>query len=543
MSVCYRLVLDSVCRSNHHRLAVMALDHLQGETAGDWRNLFLKHRKEYLEGAKAPDEVFKDFKNHVLHVRDGDWGGAPQAAREWYRRAVRALREQDWPHAAWCAGVMSHYVVDPVQPFHTHQTEEEGVIHRALEWSLSKSFPELFAILNDELGYPDIPVPTGDTWLEQMVRAGALVSNKHYETLIDHFDFAASRKRPQDGLDQEIKDVVAALMGYATVMLSRVFDRAIAESQAEAPKVSLAFDTVGIVAATPMRAIAKRAEKVAEQKLVRSQYAEFRKTGKVRETLSEDDKIVRRLHAEEVLKVSLSSLDCQWPRETGTANGRGAEPRSAKKAKQEKPSRAKPGLKLEKQAPAPSSPERGRGKTSRTESTRGPGGGPSSKLADVAAPAAKATSAPTSLLRVRLTREASVVDAPSIGPKTAGRLGVIGVKTVGDLLALSPDDAAPRIKAGHINAQIIRDWQAQALLACSVPDLPGTAAQLLVGAGVMTIEDLASAEPDFLLDAVTMFAQSNEGERALRGQTIPDRARLKGWIEAAQAISQGRTAA
>src|SRR5690242_17824296 len=59
MSVCYRLVLDSVCRSNHHRLAVMALDHLQTEGAEDWRNVFLKYRDAYLEGAKAPDEVFK----------------------------------------------------------------------------------------------------------------------------------------------------------------------------------------------------------------------------------------------------------------------------------------------------------------------------------------------------------------------------------------------------------------------------------------------------------------------------------------------------
>lgn len=61
MSACYRLVLDSVCRSNHHRIAVMALEHLQSEDATSWRNLFLKHRDAYLEGAKAPDEVFMIF--------------------------------------------------------------------------------------------------------------------------------------------------------------------------------------------------------------------------------------------------------------------------------------------------------------------------------------------------------------------------------------------------------------------------------------------------------------------------------------------------
>jgi hypothetical protein len=45
----------------------------------DWRNLLLHYHAEYLGGAKAPDEVFKDFKNHVLHVREKEWGGAIEA--------------------------------------------------------------------------------------------------------------------------------------------------------------------------------------------------------------------------------------------------------------------------------------------------------------------------------------------------------------------------------------------------------------------------------------------------------------------------------
>ena len=278
MSACYRLVLDSVCRSNHHRIAVMALEHLQAEDAGSWRDLFLKHRDAYLEGAKAPDEVFKDFRNHVCHVRDGNWGGAPAAAREWYRRTVRAMQAQDWKHAAYCAGVMSHYAVDPVQPFHTHQTEEENTVHRAVEWSLSKAFPEMFLILTQELGFPDVPTPAGEDWLEQMVTAGANVSNKHYETLIDHYNFAVGVKRPVEGLDQEMKDVVAALLGYASVMFARMLDRAIAEAKAEAPPVNLLLDTVAIVANTPVRVVSKRIAHVAEAELVSSQFAEFRKT-------------------------------------------------------------------------------------------------------------------------------------------------------------------------------------------------------------------------------------------------------------------------
>ncbi|HEY7800595.1 MAG TPA: zinc dependent phospholipase C family protein, partial [Hyphomonadaceae bacterium] len=351
MSAC-RLVLDSVCRSNHHRLAVLALTHLTGETAEAWRNVFLKHRTTYLEGAKAPDDLFRDFRNHVLHVRDGDWGGAREAAREWYRRTVRALKEQDWAHAIWCAGVMSHYVVDPIQPFHTHQSEEEGVVHRALESALSRGFPELHAIIENELGWPDVPAPAGDDWLERMIRAGAAFATKHYETVIDHYDIEAGRRRPEDGLDQELKDIFAALIAYASVTLARVLDRAIAEASVAPPNVNLTLDQIGIVLSTPGRAIAKRVEDIAERRLVASQYAEFRMTGKVRETLSEDDKVVRRLHAEEVLKVNLATLDAAWPRETGTKNGQGAESRSAGKKKR------RPAPVLELRTPAPETPKR-----------------------------------------------------------------------------------------------------------------------------------------------------------------------------------------
>ncbi len=191
MSLLYAVVFASRCRSNHHRLAVDALRHLQSPDAGRWRDLLLHYHADYLSGAKAPDEQFKDFKNHVLHVREKEWGGAIESCEEWYRRTVKALVAKDWKQAAWSAGVLSHYYVDPIQPFHTHQTEEENVIHRAVEWSFSKSYATFQRILeNDMGGYPKMDAPGGEKWLAEMVRAGARESNQHYEMVIDHYDFA-----------------------------------------------------------------------------------------------------------------------------------------------------------------------------------------------------------------------------------------------------------------------------------------------------------------------------------------------------------------
>ena len=57
------------------------------------------------------------------------------------------------------------------------------------------------------------------------------------------------------------------------------------------------------------------------------------------------------------------------------------------------------------------------------------------------------------------------------------------------------------------------------------------------------IDDLATADLDFLIDAITLFTQSKEGERALRGGSIPERSRVKTWIEAALHICENRSAA
>ena len=158
MTLLFRVLYAAHAKGTHHKLALDALNCLQGPDAELWRRLFLKHATVYLQGSKAPDDEFKDFKNHVLHVRDDFWGGAPVKARSWYAHLVDALERQDWQTAAYCAGVLSHYVTDPIQPFHTAQSEAENNIHRAAEWSISKSYDDLKALAARELPPPAITI-------------------------------------------------------------------------------------------------------------------------------------------------------------------------------------------------------------------------------------------------------------------------------------------------------------------------------------------------------------------------------------------------
>lgn len=549
MSLLYAVVFASRCRSNHHRLAVDALRHLRAADAEDWRNLLLHYHDEYLKGAKAPDDVFKDFKNHVLHVRDGDWGGAIEACEEWYRRTVRALVAKDWKQAAWSAGVMSHYYVDPIQPFHTHQTEEEGVIHRAVEWSFSKSYKTFQQILERDLGgYPDIATPKGDAWLADMVRAGAKASNPHYELVIDHYDLEKGVKDPPAGLDQELKDTIAKLVGHAAVGFARILDRAFEEAAVKPPKIGGALQAFFLALETPIQAVLRLMDDAAARREVEAQYEEFRRTGKVRNTLGEDDKVVRALYATEVLKTPLSSLDAKWPREIGAKAGQGAPARGkAKPAPKPRPAEAEPAAEVAK-GPTRPKPAKVAAVATPVEIERVTAPVEEKVVAakpakEVVIPRELPVGAPRpkqekSLPRFSLSGNAPVVQAPSIGPKTAKRLEAVGVKTIADLLALQAEEASKQIDARHISAQTIRDWQCQALLACTVPGLKSREAQALVACGVSDAAELAEMDAVELCDGVARWGLSEEGQRAWGSAPAPTEDDVATWIERAKRALQ-----
>jgi hypothetical protein len=83
----------------------------------------------------------------------------------------------------------------------------------------------------------------------------------------------------------------------------------------------------------------------------------------------------------------------------------------------------------------------------------------------------------------------------------------------------------------RITPAVVNQWQTQARLMCQVPELRGHDVQILVACGIADPEDLARRQPHELLQAITPFINSREGERIIRSGRKPDLAEVSDWIQ------------
>jgi predicted flap endonuclease-1-like 5' DNA nuclease len=285
----------------------------------------------------------------------------------------------------------------------------------------------------------------------------------------------------------------------------------------------------------PIQSVLKAIDDDASRKLVAAQYEEFRRTGKVRATLCDDDRDVRALHAAEVLKAPLSSLDAKWPREIGAQHAGAA---SRGKLSNTGKAMAKP---IRTKQPLRShlvdlEPEEAQSEPAALKAKAAPK--PVRELPEGAPLARREKSMP----KCTLSSDAPIVQAPSIGPKTAKRLEAVGVRTVADLLRLEPEDGEEQIDARHISADVIRDWQAQAALACTVPGLKSREAQALAACGVSDARELAGLDASELCEAVAQWGLSDEGQRAWGNAAAPTPDDVATWIARAQRVSTSQAA-
>ncbi|MEM9054135.1 MAG: DUF4332 domain-containing protein [Pseudomonadota bacterium] len=598
MNLLELVIIAHRCRSTHHFIAFDALQLLKGPDAADWKNLMLKQHTQLLKGAKAPDTEFKDFQNHVLHVEDGEWGGARDAAMQWYGKAVEALREEKWSKAAYALGVLTHYYADPIQPFHTAQSEEEGAIHRALEWSIAKSRDTIKAMI-DLRGYPTVQAGTETGFVADMVLAGAKYSNPHYQTFIDHYDLHKGVANPPEGLDQTLLDILADLIAYATAGVAVLFERAFAEAAVKPEKVSL--DLPGYFAALdiPIRKITRRMADAKDRKTVERMYEEFVETGKVVKSLPADDKKIRALHCKQILRKPLEWLDAMPLRPIGSKHvplpehpkpvayqlkvvpvpvvpvekappeliaepapiiesepaspppqaqaKAAAEPETVTipdSAETPAPKQEEPELRAapEPEAPLPAEPLTISEVTpDESEETATPAEamlaeldaesgthaeGPGDTPVDIDPPANDQV-----VDSHHITLDSPVVDAPSIGPKTAKRLEKVEIFTIGDLLSADPAATATALNVRYIKTDTLIDWQDQTRLMVEAPGLRVLDSQILVGAGIRSADDLAAASATKVLKAATSFLDTPKGARVLwGGENSVDKTEVEHWI-------------
>ena len=590
MAITHAIIAAAHARGTHHYLVLDALDRLKTPHSAAWKDFCYAHIEPLLEGAKAPDNVFKDFKNHVLHPRDNYWGGAPVQASSWYGQCVDALRAQEWAKAAYALGVLSHYVADPVHPFHTQQSEAENCIHRACEWSISRSYPALRAIGQAHFADTVVEVSPETNWLARLMCSGADTANAQYEKLIVHYDIHRGVVDPPSGLDPIAQKLVAQLIMLAAETCAVVFDKAFTDAGIAPPPVSLVTKALGSIAKLPRAWMLKRMANATERRVVEAMYDELKTTGTVEIHLPDDDRVVRDLHKVEVLDVQVKpDIAKIFPFNPSPeaiarveqsriavvrANGRPPEgrviamepPRPAPARQDAPPVRYRADVarqiteEVAEETAAPvvalvpaaiiSAPAAPRQKTMDDALAQGMSGALAAAIATITpfsmvsvdrstiggqgAAKAKQGADTDRAAKIHLTLDQDVVDAPSIGPKTAAQLRAVGVDTVDDFLKSHPIALAARLDVKHITADTIGDWQDQTRLVLTIPGLRGTHAQFLVGAGFRTADAVAAAETEPFCAAILAYVASSNGQRILRDGTPPDVERIKGWLENAK---------
>ena len=447
-------------------------------------------------------------------------------------------------------------------PFHTGQTEAEGAVHRAAEWSVTKSYEKLRTLLEQELGgYPRVHMSAAENWLEEMVKSGAVMANQYYDLLIDHYNLAVGVKDPPAGLDRVAQEAVARCLGHATIGFARILERAFEESSVRAPEVTLTMKAIMATINVPIRAVVSRLADAKDRKIVEAIYQEVQETGKAIHSLPESEKLVRQFHAAEVRKISMMVLNAESARPAGQKFGKPLQdqntvPPKVAQAPIVKPSVAMESARMAAAMPVPAVTPATKSEPTQLELTTPESVSPVvsqiAKSPEVAIATAqpamvqpavaqaaavkRAVAVPdrSAAMQCYLKSEAPIVDAPSIGPKTATRFNAIGMTTVEEFLNADPEITASKLAVRHITPDVIREWQAQSRLMVEVPGLRGHDVQLLVAAGVETSDQLSDSNAAGLLDAVKAVTTTALGKSILRDGSAPDLDEVKSWIAAAQ---------
>lgn len=287
------------CFRTHQRFAIDALPMIESKAGQRLVRWLQYYHRSYLAGAIDPDVRFRDFHNHVLHVRQGFWGGAPRVASQWYQRLQKYLRAERFRDAAHAAGVLTHYITDVTQPLHTISSEPEALIHRPLERSVERSYDLIHAKWQQERIVARIQLSDCSGWLGSLMMHAAHRSSSYCEDLVGRYRFQEGVKDPISGFDERSLTLLAELFAIAVTSVAVVLDRAAVEAESYTgyplPEIQPNWTLAGSILRSPVSLWKQQRRRRSENRCVRELAREYFRTGKLTEWLPPEVDIKQRV--------------------------------------------------------------------------------------------------------------------------------------------------------------------------------------------------------------------------------------------------------
>lgn len=474
------------CCSTHHYFALDALPFVQTPAGKRLVRVLLRHHRRYLLGATDPDTRFRDYQNHVIHVKDGYWGGAPRMAHKWYDRMQRYLRTNRFSDAAHAAGVLSHYFTDPFQPLHTEHSELEKVLHRPIEQSIYRAYSEIYQLWRGSKMEVIFQLSNRVSWLGESMLHGSNFANQRFHVMLDDYDLVRAVGNPQAGLGLEARNSLAEIFGLAITGWARVLERAAQEAEHEREK-KLPFRLVlpsmfTSASRAPFGLVNRHLASCREKKEIIDLIDEYAAQGKLVRQIPAEIDIVHRVA--DIYQSEKEWQPLQLSDVTQVAvNWSDRADQTARKP-------------IEKSV---NSPEGGR----------------------------------------ELSTHDSVFLVPFIPTYAAQRMVEVGVARLSDLLHESPVQLSVRMKLDGVTEKTLTRWQSQATLMVKVRGLGEQASMWLVAAGYTTAESIAMAQRSTVHRAIrnAIADQEVNGLRHIRVEPgwYPRNSEINCWIALASA--------
>lgn len=140
---------------------------------------------------------------------------------------------------------------------------------------------------------------------------------------------------------------------------------------------------------------------------------------------------------------------------------------------------------------------------------------------------------------VTFTWQSNACDVLGLGPRAAGRLATVGVRTVAELLAAKPQAAADQ----QFSVETIAAWQREARLLVAVPQLSAAAARILAAIEIASAERLARSTPTELIAKIEALWREPAGNSWLTAKAKPTTAEICAWIACAHEQLSAQVAA